>query len=293
MNDVSKKVFLLAHCRGLTSQTLLKLYKVDPTLKIVDELNDSDYKYYFKMSQDRIDTFRYDFREVNVEKLEQNYKTNNIFFLSISDPTYPYLLKEIADPPLYLFCKGNRELLNRDNQLISVVGTRNPSTYGLKVTEHILKPLIQKNWVIVSGLAKGIDACAHRTALNNNGYTIAVIGGGFNHLYPKENKTLALMMMPSNLILSEYPPNSLPQKWHFPMRNRIISGLSQGTIVVEAKERSGSLITAQLALEQNRGVFSVPGSIFESNSTGTNGLIQQGAKLITCSSHITEELYSV
>lgn len=153
----------------------------------------------------------------------------------------------------------------------------------------VLPPLIQNGWIVVSGLAKGIDAEAHRLCLRHHGETIAVIAGGLYYMYPPENESLFRQLATTQLIISEYPPFVRPQTWHFPMRNRIISGLSLGTLVVQAKERSGSLITAHFALQQGREVFAIPGDITTKEALGTNRLIQQGAKLILSSEDIEEE----
>jgi DNA processing protein len=149
---------------------------------------------------------------------------------------------------------------------------------------------VENGVVIVSGLANGIDTLAHEHAMKNGGKTIAVIAGGVYHIYPKENAELAKEMMKSQLVISEYPPDTKPLRWHFPARNRIISGLSNGTFIIEAKRKSGSLITANYAVNEGREVFSLPGSIFNQNSLGTNDLIKQGAKLVMSSEDILEEL---
>lgn len=283
-----KKLFLLSHCRGISNQMILKLIRTDPTLQIIDELNDYHFNHYFKLSREKIKLFRTDYESINIDYLKKKYENEHIHFLSLTSPFYPNLLKQITDPPPFLFYKGNLNLFEK-KKIISVVGTRTPSKYGEETVEKLISPLVKEDWVIVSGLAKGIDTFAHQSAMKHNGQTIAVIGGGFYHLYPKENIRLSEEISEKHLILSEFPPTITPQKWHFPMRNRIISGLSLGTIIIQAKKRSGSLITAQLALEQNREVFAVPGSIFDPNYEGTNELIQQGAKLIMKADDIIEE----
>lgn len=222
--------------------------------------------------------------------LEQ-YKSRNIQCITIFDSLYPSQLKQIYNPPWVLYVKGESELLKSD-RMISIVGTRNPTEYGLKMTEYFVESLVTQRWVTVSGLAKGIDAKVHECTLQKDGKTIAVLGSGFNHIYPKENVQLANAISSKSLLVSEYPPNSIPRKWHFPARNRIISGLTLGTIVMEAKEKSGSLITAELALQQNREVFALPGPITSESSIGTNLLIQEGAKMIVRPHDIYNELES-
>jgi DNA processing protein len=288
MDVVTKQLFLLSHCKGLSNQLLYKLLQVDPTLNVFHMLKDNEWEYYFNVTKEKVYTIKQEYDALHFEMLNHQYLKQNISFIPIYDEKFPHLLKEISDPPPLLYYKGDISLAQRPN-LISVVGTRYPTNYGKSALEHLLKPLIMDNWIIVSGMAKGIDTLAHETALNNHGKTIAVIAGGLFHLYPKQNISLAKILMSSHLILSEHPPTTPPQKWHFPMRNRIISGLSAGTIVIQAKKRSGSLITAQQALEQNREVFAVPGSIFDECSSGTNELIQSGAKLVQDATHIIEE----
>ncbi|PMC38424.1 DNA-protecting protein DprA [Bacillus sp. UMB0899] len=285
---MNKRLFLLAHCKGVSQQILRKMMKVDPTLELFFHLKDHEWEAYFQLNKERIKAIKEEYHSMSFIELEKQYKKDNIMFLSLYDQAYPPLLKEISDPPPFLFYKGDIAL-SHSAQIISVVGTRNPNHYGKSALNFIIKPLIVNNWVIVSGLANGIDAMAHTLSINQKGKTIAVIAGGFYHLYPKQNQTLAEQIMTSHLILSEHAPSTPPQRWHFPMRNRIISGLSKGTIIIQAQKRSGSLITAQQALDQNREVFAVPGSIFDEYSGGTNDLIQNGAKLVQDVSHIIEE----
>lgn len=190
---------------------------------------------------------------------------------------YPLLLKEIACPPQFLFVRGNHELLN-SSLCIAVVGTRKISEYGERVLREIIPPLVKAGAVIVSGLAFGVDGKAHEITLQHGGKCIAVFGCGVNEIYPKEHRSLAQRILENGgALISELPPGESPRTHHFPARNRIISGLSKATIIVEAKKKSGSLITAQFALDQNRDVFAVPGSIFSENQEGTNHLILEGA----------------
>jgi DNA processing protein len=219
----------------------------------------------------------------------RQYQTNEITVITILDKEYPPLLKEIYQPPWALFAKGDLSLLETVPKL-AVVGSRQATQYGKNAIRLIFPGLIDKGVLIVSGLARGVDALAHEYAIKNGGNTIAVIAGGFYHIYPKENMNLALEMMKNQLVLSEYPPDTKPLRWHFPSRNRIISGLSKGTLIIEAKRKSGSLITANFAVNEGRDVFSLPGSIFNPYSIGANELIQQGAKLVTSAEDILEEI---
>lgn len=224
-----------------------------------------------------------------IRKKIQEYDKNGIAVITIFDKVYPQYLKEIYQPPWVLFAKGDVSLLEVEPKL-AVVGSRQATQYGKNAIRMLFPELIKSGVLIVSGLAKGIDALAHEYAMKNGGKTIAVIAGGLYHIYPKENLKLASEMMKSGLILSEYPPDTKPLKWHFPARNRIISGMSRGTLIVEAKRKSGSLITANYAVNEGREVFSLPGSIFNPYSIGANELIQQGAKLVISAEDILEEI---
>ncbi len=212
----------------------------------------------------------------------------NVEVLIISDPRYPKLLKEIFDPPLVLFCRGEIESLDRHN--IAIVGSRRASPYGINTAERLGRDLAERGLNIVSGLARGIDTAAHRGALEANGKTLAVLGSGLNHIYPRENKKLAQHIESHGCVISEFPLDTSPSPQNFPIRNRIISGLSLGTCLVEAAEFSGSLITARLALEQGREVFAVPGNITSKTSFGPNLWIKQGAKLVQDWQDVVEEL---
>ena len=197
----------------------------------------------------------------------------NYNFITINDDIYPECLKEISNPPLKLYYKGNLDLL-KDERLIAVVGTRNPSSYGKLCCEYMVKKMTSANITIVSGFAKGIDSIAHKTSLLAGGKTIAVIASGLDIVYPASNLSLYREIEEKGLILSEYEAGVKPFKFNFPQRNRIIAGLSKGTIVVESKDRGGSLITADLALEFNRDVYAVPGDVFSEYSKGCNNLIR-------------------
>ncbi|MFA5392509.1 MAG: DNA-processing protein DprA [Candidatus Paceibacterota bacterium] len=218
------------------------------------------------------------------EKLEQH----QIKFITLKDQEYPLLLKEISYPPLGLYLKGE---IPKNTNLLSVVGTRKISSYGKLAIEKLLKDLISYNFVIISGLALGVDTLSHKIALDKGGKTIAVLGTGLDRIFPVDNKFLSQKIIQNGALISEYPLGTIPFKSHFPWRNRIISGLSPATLVIEAPEKSGALITANFALEQNRDVFAVPGSVFNNNSLGTNKLIKQGAKLISQTEDILEEYH--
>ncbi len=222
--------------------------------------------------------------DIEMERLRQ-YKAK---VLTYNSPSYPQRLKEIYDYPPMLYIRGN--FLPQDDCCLAVVGTRRATVYGRQVTEEIVTDLARNKITIVSGLARGIDCVAHRAALEAQGRTIAVFACGLDIVYPAENAKLAREIMDHGALISEYPLGTRPKADNFPRRNRIMSGLSLGVLVVEAGESSGALITANHALEQNREVFAVPGSILSPASRGTNQLIQEGAKLVRSYLDILEEL---
>ena len=208
--------------------------------------------------------------------------------ITIDDSLYPRQLKEVSDPPPLLFIKGNPALLSQPQ--IAIVGSRNPSVLGKQTAMAFAKSLSDAGFVISSGLALGIDAAGHQGALNAGGYTIAVAGTGLDRVYPARNKKLATDIANTGALVSEFPPGTAAHAHHFPRRNRIISGLCIGLLVVEAAKRSGSLITARMALEANREVFAIPGSIHDPLARGCNALIKEGAKLVENTQDIFDEL---
>lgn len=260
-----KKQALLAHFKtpqaiwNAEKEQLLKVRGIGE--KIADEIQKREYR-------------------KDLEKYQSYMEKYGIQILTIQDKTYPNQLKQIYDPPVILFAKGNLDLLNKKS--IAMIGARNCSDYGRKVAIHLAEELTQKGFVIVSGLARGIDTYSHIGCLNKQGKTIAVVGNGLDRVYPSENKKLEQKILTQGgCIVSEYIIGTGPHKMNFPARNRIISGLSQGVVVVEAKKKSGTLITVDFALEQGKDIYVVPGNITSYYSEGTNELIKQGAKLIT------------
>ncbi|MFN3966177.1 MAG: DNA-processing protein DprA [Endomicrobiia bacterium] len=215
-------------------------------------------------------------------------KKLGVKIITFNDEEYPAQLKTLNDPPLVLYTKG--EITEQDIYSIAIVGTRHPTEYGKTVTEKITKELSELNITIVSGLARGIDTIAHRTAINSGGRTIAVLGNGLDIYYPPENRKLQNTIENSGAVVSEFPFGTKPEKRNFPRRNRLISGLSLGTIVIECTEKSGALITAKYSAEQGKEVFAVPGSILSKYSCGPHSLIKQGAKLIENVKDILEEI---
>ena len=215
-----------------------------------------------------------------IQKEIQYMKKQQIHFITIEEKEYPDKLRQIYDPPIGIYVKGNTEILSKYG--IGIVGCRNCSPYGERIAKKFSYELAQKGITIISGLARGIDSYAHIGCLMAEGRTIAVVGCGLDKVYPKENLKLEqIILKKGGVIISEYPIGTPPLKMNFPARNRIISGLANGILVVEAKEKSGTLITVDFALEQGKDVFIVPGNIDSENSTGTNRLIKEGAKMVT------------
>lgn len=223
-----------------------------------------------------------------MKKYERYIQKNNIHLINITDENYPKLLKEIYDPPITLFCKGDITLLNQE--AFAIIGCRNATSYGNLMSKEIAYKLAKENILIVSGLAKGIDVNAHRGALMAHGKTIAVLGCGVDIPYPTENIGIYKEIIQKGLVISEYIVGTKPEAGNFPARNRIISGLTKGILVVEATQKSGSMITVDFALDQGRNVYAVPGNINSPNSVGTNELIKQGAKLVTSYEEILEDI---
>ncbi|MCK4904958.1 DNA-processing protein DprA [bacterium] len=212
-----------------------------------------------------------------------------IEIITFQDSDYPPLLKNISSFPLLLYVKGNFQ--EQDYKMpIAIVGTRKSTYYGNSITSELAGNLTQAGFTIVSGMARGIDTSAHQSALKQKGRTVAVLGSGLNFIYPRENKKLSEEIAQNGVLVSEFPMNTSPDRFNFPRRNRIISGLSLGVVVVEAGEKSGAIITANLALEQGRDVFAIPGKIDSKYTQGTHRLIQDGAKLVTRWTDITSEL---
>jgi DNA processing protein len=222
------------------------------------------------------------------EKEVKAAKERDLQLICLEDEVYPPLLRQIPDPPVVLYVRGDVTVLSQFS--LAVVGTRKPSAYGLQVARKLARDLAERRMTIVSGMARGIDSAAHHGALEAKGTTVAVQGRGMDDVYPRENKSLAEKIAQSGAVISEFALGTGPTPENFPIRNRIISGLSLGVLVVEASEYSGSLITARLATEQNREVFAVPGNITAAQSFGPNHLIKQGAKLVDQWMDVVEEL---
>lgn len=227
-------------------------------------------------------------RDRELDRERALIRENNVNLLTLEDKEYPDQLREIFDPPSLLYVKG--QIKKEDEHSVAIVGTRHPTRYGKLTAERLACELGALGVTVVSGMARGIDTFSHEGALSVGGRSIAVFGSGLDVVYPTENREIMEKIIDNGAIISEFPMGTRPEKQNFPVRNRIISGLSLGTVVVEAASKSGSLITARLALEQGREVFAVPGSIASDKSRGTNNLLKLGAKLVEGVDDIIEEL---
>ncbi|SDI93522.1 DNA-processing protein DprA [Natribacillus halophilus] len=278
MSTYRQRLLHAHHAPGMTWRALQRLHAEQPHLEQYAHTSLQTLAHVTGCRYTTVRSWQSFWRNTAIDELETNMQTEGIMPLTVDHPLYPWRLRQMPDPPWVIYCKGDVSLCERET--LAVVGTRQPSKYGVRATEELLPPVAQAGRVIVSGLAKGIDTIAHQRAILAKGKTIAVIAGGLSHIYPRENQPLADDIAKDHLILSEYPPTQQPQKWHFPERNRIISALSDRLFVVEAGERSGTLITVDQALEQGRDVCALPGSIYNQKSIGTNRLIEQGAGMV-------------
>lgn len=225
---------------------------------------------------------------INLDKVLRDIDGLSATVLTLDDPDYPSLLHELPDAPPVLYVRGT--LVEADQWAVAFVGTRRATVYGRDMTRQLVTSLVDAGITIVSGLALGIDAAAHQSALDAGGRTIAVLGCGIDTVYPPEHHTLAEAIVDSGALITEYPPGTPPEAKNFPVRNRLISGLALGVVVVEAPGNSGALLTADHAVEQGRDVFAVPGNVTSRSSIGTNRLIQNGAKLVISADDILDEL---
>ncbi|AEI35300.1 DNA-processing protein DprA [Francisella salina] len=288
MNNTTKSIVILSCTPYFGNSRLLKALETGVTFsEIID--NPSKYTKSLLLRHESIEYLNNRKCQSYLDKLYSWLENSNNKLVTYTDQDYPENLKHINNPPFVLYCTGNIKLL--DTVQLAIVGARNNSTYGKNATYKLCKELKDSNITITSGLAYGIDTLAHKYALENSLNTIAVVGTGVDMIYPSSNRALYSNIISNDgLIISELPLGTTASRYTFPQRNRIISGLSKGVAVIEAASKSGSLITAQHALEQNKEVFAVPGSIFSTSSQGCNELIKQGAKLVCDINDILEEI---
>lgn len=284
MDNTEEKLFKIAHCPFLSYKEKWAL--ATEWVNELAELTQADGSIRRLTGKKKASFLRYE-SKLPIMQLNEACHAKGIRYHSILSPAYPEQLKHIYAPPLFLFLKGNED--NMTLPMVGVVGARECSSYSKEVLSTILPVLIEERVCIVSGLAKGVDGLAHRNTINLSGRTIGVTGTGLDYYYPSQNKELQLEMEKTQLLLSEYPPGTPPRRHQFPERNRIIAGLSKSIVVIEAKQRSGSLITARIALEEGRDVFAVPGPITNPLSAGCNELLKDGALVCTDGNSILNE----
>lgn len=286
MNQKEQLMLLLCYVPGIGGR------KTDYILNLASSIEELKEKYDqvctdLKIEKSIVQNFRIIMNNFNLEETILKYREKNVMIITKENNQYPQNLKEIYDPPPVLFCKGNIELFQ--NNTLAIVGARKATWYGKNIAKEMGEYLSISGFTVASGMARGIDASAHTGALKGKGSSIGVLGCGLDIIYPRQNQEIYSKMEENGLLISAYPLGTQPVAAHFPARNRIISGLSKGVIVVEAEERSGALITADFAMEQGRDVFAVPGNINSMLSRGTNKLIREGAIAVTSYPDILEE----
>lgn len=282
-----ERLLLLHRIPIMTRRMLYKLLKKDKKLQTPFQLSPSELSTRLTISIEKATQL---YAAIHDKKLREKVKRDASICktVTIFDSIYPKQLFSIYEPPLVLYAQGDLSLL-KSKKLIATIGTRNPSAEAHFKVTHFVTPLVKENWTIVSGLAYGIDSLAHELTLRLSGKTIAIIGSGFYHIYPQRHLSLYREIAKKGLVLSEYPPNTPPKKYHFPERNRIISGISRAILVIEAAEKSGTFITVDHALEQGKDIYVVPGSLRHEQTIGCHRLIQQGAKLVIDTNDILED----
>jgi len=287
LQAIRKRLIYLHRVPGLSRRMLYKLMQFDEKMLQIFSFTPSELSEFYSIPIDKAAVIQQNIKNHSIKHVvERDRKICRI--MTIYDQDYPPLLKNIPDAPLVLYALGDVSL-SKHIPSISVIGTRNPTKEAPKKLLHIARPLLEDNWLIVSGLAYGIDSLAHRLALQMKRKTIAILGSGFHHVYPRPNLSLFKQITQKGLVLSEYPPDVPPKRYHFPERNRIISGISKATLVIEATEKSGTLITVDQALDQGKEVYAVPGSPYIPQSAGCNRMIQDGAKLVIDANDIMED----
>ncbi|KUP07098.1 DNA-binding protein [Bacillus coahuilensis m2-6] len=289
MEESKRNLILLHHSNELSWKGIGLLLKSDPYLSQLKTYSPEDLQSILQTTPQHIRSIYDHIHHFPLESFLEKYKAYSIQISTLYDSSYPSLLRSCHKAPWVLYGKGNMNLLHTAKSL-AIVGSRKGNDYGYEVVNSWVPHLIKQDFVIVSGLASGIDSFVHERTLNYEGSTIAVLGNGILQCYPLKNSEIQKRIGEKGLLLSEYPPFRKPERWQFPERNRIISGITRGTLVVQASKRSGSFITAERALEEGREVFAVPGNIFSPLSAGTNSLIQLGAKLVLSTEDIIEEI---
>ncbi|ALS78269.1 DNA processing protein DprA [Planococcus kocurii] len=286
--EFTERLLALHYVYPKSLNKLLPLLADDPDLSALEQKSPNELMSLLNIKLEQAIKLKASYRQSLTYPLHEAYDKYRILPMSYQHPFYPESLFELIDPPAVLYAKGDIALL-ANSQKIAIIGSRKASSYTQKALEKIVPPLVESGFVIVSGLARGADAMAHQKTIDLGGRTIAVTGSGFLHPYPKENNALNDIIEEKQLVLTEYPPYMKPLKWNFPMRNRIISGLSKGIVVTEALVKSGTLSTIEHALDHGKDIFAVPGDIGSLLSEGPHKLILEGAKPVWNGWQVLEE----
>jgi len=277
LTEAEKRLLALHYLLPVPKNRLNALYEMDPELLNYQRYSAEVLSRLLKTTPKKALQLKESLLQNENTPYQMLYQQRQITPIPFTNPLYPKTLLELVDPPAILYVKGDKELLLAHFK-VAIIGSREATHYTQKVMSLIVPPLVDNNAVIVSGLAKGADTIAHIAAMAYGGKTIAVLGHGFFHMYPKENDRLASEMSESNLLITEYPPYVKPARWTFPMRNRIISGLSAAVVVTESKAKSGTMSTVEHALDHGKDIYAVPGDVTSKLSEGPNKLIDEGAQ---------------
>ncbi len=289
LSDVEKRFLVLHYIFPVPFHRFKKLFEEDPELIEFPTYSTNKLAYLLNLTPQKASQIKKYLVDRSWIQIEQNYSFHSIIPIPYLHPKYPEKLRQLFDPPAVLYCQGDLKLL--ENPLkVAIIGARKATFYSEKALTYIVPPLVENNMIVVSGLAKGADTLAHQAALKYGGKTIAVLGHGLFHLYPQENQRLKEIIAQKHLLVTEYPPYMRPERWTFPMRNRIISGLSTAVIVTESARKSGTMSTVEHALEHGKDVFAVPGPITSELSEGPNYLIGEGAAPLSHGFQVIETL---
>lgn len=289
LTDKERRLLALHYVFPVPLNRMRMLYEVDPDLDQLFMYRANELAKLLNIPIAKATNLKENLQQNMDTPYEKLYEQHAIIPIPFTHSLYPEQLHRLIDPPTVLYTKGNPKLLT-ERWYIAIIGSRKATAYSKKALTLIVPPLVEKDAVIVSGLAKGADAMAHEAALEYGGKTIAVLGHGLFHMYPKENTALAAKIGENQLLLTEYPPYVKPERWTFPMRNRIISGLADAVVVTEAARKSGTMSTVEHALDHGKDIFTVPGPITSALSAGPNQLLDEGAKPIWSGFQIVETL---
>lgn len=277
LTTVEKRLLALHYLFPAPKNRFTRLYEIDSTLESFRSFTSEQLAVTLAISLAKANRLKISLRDNSTMPYEQLYEQHKITPIPFTSSLYPKSLLALIDPPTVLYAKGDLSILSKTNK-VAIIGSRKASSYSEKALSLIVPPLVKHDVVIVSGLAKGADTMAHQATIAYGGKTIGVLGHGFFHLYPKENTTLANKMSQEHLLLTEYPPYVTPERWTFPMRNRIISGLSDSVVVTESTIKSGTMSTVEHALDHGKEIYAVPGPVNSLLSEGPNRLIDEGAQ---------------